>query len=370
VPTPDANLRGRLKALSIADVFVFLRGLGRSGRLQIEHEGDEVLVDLRGPYVVRAASSRKDSGLDQMLLASGRITPEQHEAALSHAAAREEGGLARALIALGVLTPRDLQAARREQARLIVLSLFEWSAGVWQFDDGRSVSGWSAPVDLDILELVASGIRSVRRLPLFAERLPRAEWSFEALPSDAPPVRLEPHEQHLLELFSAPRTLDEAARLADLPLDEARRTLFLLLTTGAVRPRTVAVGDEAGEPPAALVRRFNGLYGRVYQYLMLELGPISDSLLAASLADLNGSHGGIFERARFAGDGTLDEDLLEANLSRVTRKERRQALVEGLSELLYRELLVLRQALGADHEGRLLASLRRDGLLSAAVAAP
>ena len=365
VPTPDTSLRGRLKTLSMADVFVFLRGLGRSGRLLVEREGEEVLVDLRGPYVVRAASSRKDTGLEQMLLDSGRITPAQHEAALAHAAAPEDGGMARALVATGALTPRDLQAARREQARRLVLTLFEWTAGVWRFDDGRSVSGWSAPVDLDILELVAGGLRSVRRPELFAERLPSAEWSFEALPSDAPPVALQPHEQLLLELFAAPRTLDEAARLADLPLDEARRAVFLLLTTGALRPCTLVVVEEAGEPAAAVVRRFNGLYGRVYQYLMLELGPISDSLLAASLADLDGSHGGLFERARFAPDGTLDETLLESNLSRVTRPERRQALLEGLSELLYRELLVLRQALGADHERRLLATLRRDGLLTA-----
>lgn len=365
MPTPDASLRGRLKALSIADVFVFLRGLGRSGRLQIANDGEEVLVDLRGPYVVRAASSRRETGLEEFLLASGRISAAQHDAARAHAAAREEGGMARALIATGSLTPRDLQAARREQARSIVLALFDWSGGGWQFDDGRSVSGWSSPVDLDILDLVAGGIRAVRQVDLFAERLPSAAWSFEAIPGDAPPVPLEPHEQHLLELFGAPRTLEEAARLADLPLREARRTLFLLLTTGALRPRTAGVAEEAGESPAALLRRFNGLYGRVYQYLMLELGPISDSLLAESLVDLDGSHGGLFERARFAGDGTLDPTLLESNLGRVTRPERRQALMDGLSELLYRELLVLRQALGAEHEQRLLTSLRRDGLLSA-----
>jgi hypothetical protein len=368
VPTPDSTLRGRLKALSIADVLVFLRGLGRSGRLQIENDGEEVLVDLRGPYVVRALSSRRETSLDEFLLASGRITRAQHEAARTHAAAREDGGLVRALIATGSLTPRDLQAARREQARGIVLALFDWSAGTWQFDDGRSVSGWSAPVDLDILDLVAGGIRAVGRLDRFAERLPSAAWSFEALPSDAPPVTLETHERHLLELFGAPRTLEEAARLADLPLDEARRALFLLLTTGAVRPRTAAVAADAVEPPRALLSRFNGLYGRVYQYLMLELGPISDSLLRASLADLDGAHGGLFERARFEGDGTLDADLVEANLGRVTGRERRQALVDGLSELLYRELLVLRQALGPEHERRLLTSLRREGLLSAAAA--
>jgi hypothetical protein len=40
--------------------------------------------------------------------------------------------------------------------------------------------------------------------------------------------------------------------------------------------------------------------------------------------------------------------------------------VQGLNELLYRELLVLRQALGQEHERRLINLMRRDGLLSQA----
>ena len=36
----------------------------------------------------------------------------------------------------------------------------------------------------------------------------------------------------------------------------------------------------------------------------------------------------------------------------------REALIQGLNELLYAELLVLRKTLGSDHEGRVLRSFR------------
>jgi hypothetical protein len=56
--------------------------------------------------------------------------------------------------------------------------------------------------------------------------------------------------------------------------------------------------------------------------------------------------------------------VLQGNLRQVRRNVRRDALVQGLSELLYRELLVLRQSLGPEHERRILNDLRRDGLLA------
>jgi hypothetical protein len=146
-----------------------------------------------------------------------------------------------------------------------------------------------------------------------------------------------------------------------------RRILFLLLTLGRIKPRPLGLAEEGGEPAASLLRRFNRMFGRVFQYLTLELGPISESLLSATLRDLEPQHAPLFEAARLGGDGTLDEEVLDRNLLAVARGDRRRMLVEGLSELLYRELLVLRQALGQDHERRVLHLLKREGLLAPGV---
>jgi hypothetical protein len=117
-------IRGRLKSLSIADVLLFLRGLNRTGRLALSRPGVEVLLDLRGPYVVRAASSRDDDRLEEVLAATGRITPEQAADLSERTRIDPEAGIGRALIASGLLSPRDLVAARRDQARRIVPGLF------------------------------------------------------------------------------------------------------------------------------------------------------------------------------------------------------------------------------------------------------
>jgi uncharacterized protein DUF4388 len=363
VPAHDTIIRGRLKALSIADILLFLRGLNRAGRLAARRAQEEVVLDLRGPYIVRVASTRPVDRLEEVLVATGRIAADQAEDLRARAAAHPEVGIGRALIASGLLTPRELVAARRDQARRVVLALFDWPEGEYRFDDGRTTSGWTTPVDLPILDLVVDGIRRAETA-LFAERLPSPDWVFDA-GEGAGDVPLEPHEERILSLLDGRRTIAEVEALVEFTADETRRVLFLLLTIGRIRPRSQAATD-AGEPLEDIVRRFNGIYGRVYQYMTIELGPISDNLLNAPLAELDGSHAPLFARARLAGDGTLDGGLIEANLRGLARARRREALVDGLNELLYRQLLVLRRTLGPEHERRVLHELRREGLLAGA----
>jgi len=367
VPTTDSTFRGRLKALSIADILVFLRGLSRPGRLELRRDEVEVVLDLRGDFVVRAASSRPDDRLEVMLLSAGRITIAQQEEARAIETQDREAGMGRALIACGALSPKGLIEARRDQARHIILGLFEWPDGEYRFEERRSQSGWSTPVDLPILDLVAEGLRNVRNADLFRDRIPSPDWRFEPVEGDNGAVHLEPHEEHLLNLLAGGRTVAELEAVTEYTDPETRRSLFLLLTLGRIRPRPRASesrADAASEGIEEIVRRFNGLYGRVYQYMTLELGPISEDLLTASLRDVERSHAPLFRRARLGGDGTLDEEVLGDNLRSVGRRGRREALVQGLSELLYRGLLVLRQTLGPEHERRVLHALRCEGLLS------
>jgi len=365
VPPHQSVIRGRLKSLSIADVLLFLRGLNRTGRLSLQGAGVEILLDLRGPYVVRAASSRPEDRLEEVLVQTGRITQEQADDLRERSRVDPEAGIGRALIASGLLTPRDLVASRRDQARRIVLGLFDWAEGEYHFEDGRAPSGWSTPVDLPILELVADGIRAAADTGLFSERLPSPDWIFEPVDGGAA-LPLEPHEERLLDLLDGRRTIAELEGMHEFTESEARRVLFLLLTLGRIRPRPQTGPGDGGEPLEQIMRRFNGIYGRVYQYMTIELGPISENLLAAALRDLGEGAAPIFRRARLAGDGTLDEGLIEENLRRVSQTARRDALVDGLNELLYRQLLVLRQTLGPEHERKVLNALKRDGLLTAA----
>ncbi|OLE65799.1 MAG: hypothetical protein AUG03_02900 [Acidobacteria bacterium 13_1_20CM_2_68_14] len=356
-----AEIRGRLKALSCADVLEFLRVLNRAGLLSLTSAGASIGLYLRGGRVVHATSTRVTDRLSECLVQAGLITREQCGEAMRRAAGGEK--LGRALLGSGGLTPRGLMEARQRLVRGIATSLFEWEEGEFVFLEGEAPPDAEVEVDLSITELLLEGIRSVRDLALFRKRMPFDDWVFERIPRDGPQaeVGLEAHEAYLLRLVDGTRSVGQIGALSEFGPEESLRTLFLLCVVGRLKMKarvSEEVEADTVDGVDGILRRYNGMFGMVYQYLMKEVGPISEHLLSRSLRELSAAHPALFHRASLGGDGTVDAGLLRENLSALASRRRRETLIHGLNELLYSELLVLRKTLGPDHEGRVLRAFR------------
>jgi uncharacterized protein DUF4388 len=357
---------GRLRALSVADVLNFVRALNRTGLLSFSSDGVRVGLHLSEGRVVHASSSRESDRLTDLLVRWGILSPAQHEETIRRAAAGERIG--KALVASGAVTPRGLMEARARQVKQIALSLFDWTSGEFVLlEDERPPDG-SVLVDLPALDLIVEGIRSLRTPALFRERLPSPDWIFEALPHEDRKivVTLEPHEESILRLVDGSRTVSSLTALAEFPDLETLRVLFLLVSIGFVKIKPQSTGDvdeeEGAEPVERVVERYNAMIGRVYQYLTREIGPLSAPLLGKSLQALKGIHPVLFSRASLGGDGTIDGEILRENLHGLSDRRRRETLVQGLNELLYSELLVLRRTLGVEHENRVLRAIHPEPL--------
>jgi Domain of unknown function (DUF4388) len=365
-----AGFGGRLQALSVADVLNFVRALNRTGLLSFSSEGVRIGLYIREGRVVHAVSSREVDRLTELLLRWEILSPAQHEETMRRAAAGERIG--KALVASGGVTPRELTEARARQVRQIALSLFEWATGEFALLQDERPSDGSVLVDLPVLDLIVEGIRSLRTSALFRERLPSPDWIFEALPPEDRKVivPLEPHEESILRLVDGARTVGRLAAIAELPDLETLRVLFLLASIGFVKikaqPARDREAEEGAEPVDQVVRRYNVMIGRVYQYLTREIGPISSPLLGKSLHAMKGIHPVLFSRASLGGDGTIDGEILQENLRGLSEPCRRETLVQGLNELLYSELLVLRRALGVEHENRVLRVIHSEPARAAA----
>jgi len=361
--TTGGSFRGRLKALSIADILEFLRALNRRGLLSVGDGG--VLIDLylRSGRLIHATSTRDSDRLTDCLLRDGLMTAAGYDEVMRRAAAGDR--INKALVGSGTLTPRALLEARGRQVRRIVLSLFEWVEGEFVFIEGEEPPDAGVAVDLELSELIVSGIRSVQAVRLFHERLAARDRVVEALPADAsgPAATLEPQEEYVLRLVDGCRSVGEIVDRAEFPEAETLRVLFLLSRAGRLKMRARSGDDEGAsahdrEPVDALLQRYNGMFSEVYSYLMKELGPISEHLLLNSLRETQVNHPILLDRASLGGDGTLDPAVLQENVRSLPSRRRGETVVEGLNELLYAELLTVRRTLGPGHEGRVVRSLR------------
>ncbi len=363
----EASFRGRVQALSIADFLSFLADLKRDGLLTVAGQGTVIDLFLASGRLIYATSSRARDDLSKLLLRWKCIAPARFDAAMQQVS--EGARLDRALLDRGGMSPRALQRARQRQALQIVLPLFEWRDGEFRFFEGEAPQGELPCVDLPVSKLVAAGIRALRDLDLIAERIPSLDRVFEAIPPDPvrrAPVALRPAERFILDLVDGSRTIGAIVTASGQPDREVRRTLFLLSSLGRVKARlhpgreTAEVAGRAAQAGTGeIVRQFNGMFGRVYRYLMQEIGPISEHLLRRSLRILQSEHPILFSGSSLGADGTLDLLPLRENLAGLSSDKGRGLLVDGLNELLYRELLVLRRTLGAEHEKRVLIGFPR-----------
>jgi len=356
------EFRGRLKTLSCADILEFLLVLNRRGLLSFSAEGATIGLYLRDGRIVHATSTREADRLSDLVLRRELITREQYDQVMRHAAAGEK--LGKALVERGGLTPRGLMEARLHQVTRIAVSLFEWEDGEFIFVEGEEAGDEGVEVDLPIAAALVEGIRSVRNPALFRRRMPFDWWVFEAIPEGERrlAVSLEPHEVYVLRLVDGRRTVGAIGAQSEFGEPETLRTLFLLFIVGCLKMKAQP-GSEDGDAAAAgglagIVRRYNDMFGMVYQYLMKEVGPISEHLLARSLRELEGVYPVLFHRASLGGDGTVDADLLQENVRSLSGPPGRSVLIQGLNELLYAELYVLRKTLGPQHEGRILRAFR------------
>jgi uncharacterized protein DUF4388 len=362
--TREGNFSGRLKALSISDVLEFLRVLNRCGTLALRDSEREVSLQVRDGMLI-AAAARGDAGrLAGYLFGEGQLTREQLEAVQEREAQGERVG--RILIETGILTPKGVWESLRRQARAIALGLFDWDRGEFQFREGEGIAESTLAVDLPLLELIADGIRSVKRTRLFAQRMPSGASLFEAI---APPERkvslpLEPHERYVLGLIDGSRSLSELTLSSELGEPETLRVIFLLFSVGYLKMRALPAGKTVRQDPEALpvIRRYNEMYSFLRRYLVEEVGPIGDAVMGRYFEDQKKSQPALLGGGRLGRDGSLDEGLILRNLSELGAAEKMETLVDGLNELLYAELLAVRRTLGTNHEGRAVQGLRELGL--------
>lgn len=363
----EASFRGRVKPLGIADLLLFLSDLKRDGLLTCADNGVVIDLYIESSRLIYVTSSRARDDLSALLLRWECLSPQRFDAAMQQVS--EGARLDRALRERGGMSAKALQHARRRQAIHIVLSLFNWRDGEFRFFEGEAPQGELPSVDLPVPAMVAAGIRALSDVDLIAERIPSLERMFEAIPEDRvknAAVSLRPAETFVLDLVDGSRSTGDIIKASGQTAAEVRRTLFLLSSLGRIKARLHAArqadaADDRTErsETGEIVRQFNGMFGRVYRYLMREVGPISDHLLRRSLKDTQSEHPILLSGSTLGADGTLDLPPIRDNLAGLRGEKGQEVLVEGLNELLYREMLVIRRTLGAEHEKKVLTGFRR-----------
>ena len=355
------GLRGTLARLSLPELLRELQERAATGIVALTSGGARKALYLKAGRVVFASSNLPTDRLGEVLLRSGKITREQNEASVRRLRARTTPGPRARRV--GALSPQELWSAVQAQVSEIVFSVFQWDEGQFHFEESVLPEKERITVDLDVTALVLEGLR--RADPASAMR----GRELDALPgararSDAPPrACCSPGRRTCSRSWTARRASSSCARRARPARARRRRcsTPSWPPASCARAGRKVRALDQDFVPEdteMALVDSFNKMYRRVLAYMVREVGPIAESVLAKYLGTVRQARPEILQDVAPRSDGALEESALERNLARLAEDKRRAALVDALNELLYAELLAVKRTLGPDHETALVRELR------------
>jgi len=354
------GLRGTLARLPLPDLLRELQASGATGILSLTSGGARKALYLRGGRVVFAASNLPSDRLGEVLLREGKITPEENESSVRALAQGRRQG--RVLVEMGALSPDELWWAVQTQVREIVFSVFQWDEGEFHFEESVLPEREKITVDLDVAGLVLEGIRRMDLAGALRGHEPDGYLVVERGETPAEGL-LHPWEEHVLSLVDGEKSVVELCHESEVGEGQTQKAVYAFLCTGIVRARGRKVRaldqDFVPEDTAlAVLDTFNRMYRHVLGYMVREVGPIAENVLAKYLNTVREALPEVLQGVSLRKDGSLDEAAVERNLGRLPEERRRPALVDALNELLYAELLAVKRTLGSDHEAAIVRDLR------------
>jgi CheY-like chemotaxis protein len=261
LPTPSAQWLGSATELRERPLAVVLHEQQRDGKTGLLFVNDGALTSIffidRGQLVF-VRSNDADRRLGRVLRKLGRITEEQHDAALRLMQDDSRGlRLGEALVELGVLTREALHHALQHQLEALIVQAFEARSGCWRFVEGELPNREDIRVELDTDNIILKGIRVMPDETLLRRHLPDPGCVLRPLPSARgrlERLQLTSFERQVMSLVDGERTIEKVRSFGRLGQVSVDRMLFAFLNTGLVEAASASGPLDPDSGGAAPVR--------------------------------------------------------------------------------------------------------------------
>jgi len=224
----------------------------RNGTLHFSRGSEEQSIRVHHGHIVNARTNVVEDRLGEILVRHGRLT-EEDLARATEVVIREKRRLGEVLVELGLLDQTGLEDAVALRVREVLAKVFTWDEGTYSFEDEESVAG-ELTLRLATGELILEAVRAIRDPDVVRYALGDMKRVL-ALSSD-PLLRfqqlpLSPNDGFVLSRIDGTLSAREIEQMIPLPVEDVRRSLLGLLSTGVLEYESAPEGVEAPETTAA-----------------------------------------------------------------------------------------------------------------------
>ncbi|MEN3332393.1 MAG: hypothetical protein V7641_1758 [Blastocatellia bacterium] len=187
-----------------------------------------------------AISNLTGEQLDHLLIQQSLVTPEQVEAAKARTG--KVPRLAGELVDMGVMSAEAMRKAVRQQVMEIILSMFEWTQGDYQFDE-RIRAAHDYTLDMSAADVVLEGSRRMSKNQQLAEAIAPPHAVLMRPRTNGAQIDsgiLLPVESYILSRIDTPTAVSDVGMLSGLADEDAHRAVVSLVAAGFLK----LVGDD------------------------------------------------------------------------------------------------------------------------------
>ncbi|MBI3597615.1 MAG: DnaJ domain-containing protein [Nitrospirae bacterium] len=303
----DLPVSGRLRDQRLPKILTHLQRHKKTGVLLVGRNDQHKSLFIKDGDIIFATSKYRDDWLGEVLLKAGRITLNQYEVA-SEVTGKTRKRFGTVLVEQGVLTAKDLFTAVTSQVKDIILSLFTWLDGEYQFEEGPLPTQEIITLKMSTGNLILDGIRRINDFIRLRNELPPMTTILQITTDPLvlfQDIDLKENERKLLVQIDGKNTIYEIFAASELPAFETLKLLSFLLSIGLAE----FVAIHPAEQPSVQAARTAPEPAR---------GPLTETPSSSS--------SGLHETAK-------PGPVLEEQLLKEVKQEQQEAVVEGREQI-------------------------------------
>jgi len=230
-------LEGSLKEFGLADILQLIHLQHKTGVLTLEGRMDTVRLMFYEGNIVSAETKRKAESkrFGKLLLKKGLLKEEDIQKALEEQQTTGEK-IGRILIKKGLIEKEQLQDILTTQITEIVIQLFSWKDGTYEFSPQGVAVDKELPVTLDTQHVLMEGLRIVDEWSLIEGKL-TPDTIFEKTGKSA---ELTQDEEEILEFVDGEGDVSTIIDASHMDSFEASKSLVVLMEKGVIEPKETA----------------------------------------------------------------------------------------------------------------------------------
>jgi len=238
-------LAGSLKEFGLADILQLIFYQKKSGALTLKSRFDMVRVLFNEGNIVTAESAKRrvEGRLGRVLLRKGVVTAEALKAAMAeHKKTRKK--LGHILIEHNLVTREEIQRVLTDQITELVVQLFGWKEGSYEFTPGAVPLDRAIPLSVDTQGLMMESLRIFDEWSVFQGKI---EQGSVLTRTQKKPQGLSKDQTELLGYVDGKNDVHKVAALYGMDAFQTAKALVELMDMGLVENRLPVSGMEAEE---------------------------------------------------------------------------------------------------------------------------